>query len=520
MLGPVNTHSAPINLYRSSEQTDPNVAHLNNFIDDLATHHPAAYAALSEIINRQEESQLKAALQEGPDRLPASIMTFLSLLTPPLRERFAILSHTEAYTLLAALVPTSQPRSDGEDVKNSIQNLATHHHSPVAPIHTTYQQLALWVGFMLRPLVFLLNLFKPTQAPTMSEEALQNASQATDTLSQQRMQERRIPSVVVTVIHKGQVIKTAAYGKAQYNIINPNDKSLELTADTQTVYRVNSLSKQFTATAILKLVEQGLVDLEASISTYIKNAPPEWKAITVRQLMTHRAGLPYQLAGEYPPISEQDQFPVPEDYLSRLLAQEPKPGRHIYSNVGYDLLGVIIKNVTQKPYSTFMQETFFTPLQMTRTGVSANIVNTDNFAIGYALQPGGTQILTATNSLPDNSLPDNFNEDVPLAGAGILSTIEDMAKWELALQGTQMLSKASKQILEQSLSEVWAQGKTDNGTTFLSAGGTGWGYNSSFIRYPASQSAVIVMANFDGTSAGSANISELAFEIAQLYPLA
>ena len=405
-----------------------------------------------------------------------------------------------------------QVPSHGQSVTNPVRNLFSTKSPLVAPIQLTYQQLVLWVKFIFRPLVDLINLCKPSKAAVTFENSLQDISTVIDTLVQQRRQERQIPSVVMAVIHQGQIIKTAAYGKAQDNTINPDDKLLE--ANTDTVYRVDSLSKQFTATAIIKLVEQGLAKLDEPIHTYLENTPPAWETITVRQLITHQAGFQYQLdEGEYPSIREQDQFPISQDYLARLFAQKPDPGKHIYSNIGYDILGIIIKNVTQKPYSAFMQETFFTPLKMSRTGIFANASNTDNFAIGYALQPGEAKNLTATNSYPDI-----INEDIPLAGAGILSTIEDMAQWELALQGNQLLSEASKHTLEHSLTDVWTRGRTDTGTPFLSASGVGWGYNASFIRYPASQSAVIVIANFDGTTGDSANIAELAFEIAQLYP--
>lgn len=328
------------------------------------------------------------------------------------------------------------------------------------------------------------------------------------------MQARHIPSVVVTVIHHGEVIKTEAYGQAQDNTIDPTSRSVP--AGTQTVYRLDSLTKQFTATAIMKLVEQDLIDLDVPIHRYIAQAPASWEGITVRHLITHQAGFAYQLPdGQYPSITEQDEFPGPETYLTRLFAQQPEIGKHIYSNIGYELLGVIIKNVTQQSYSAFMQDTFFTPLGMLDTGVTANTNNTANFAIGYVMQSAGEDA-TLT---PVNSLPQLINEDIPLAGAGILSTIEDMAIWERALQDPAFLNPESQQTLWESSQGVWTPGKTDNGTTFLSASGVGWGYNTSYIRYPASQSAVIIMANLDGTQADSANIPELAFEIAQLYSL-
>jgi CubicO group peptidase (beta-lactamase class C family) len=436
--------------------------------------------------------------------------------------------------------------STDAEVTHSLHLLNDKYSQDVAPIQTMHQKLALFVVLLLQPIVFLLNLFKSAQ-PTVAEnsqqdtpkvrdaliqqptvvapivetpstrESIQAISTITDALIDDAMQARHIPSVVVSVIHQGQIVKTAAYGVAQDNRalaeVIPDFKRVELLpANTETVYRVDSLSKQFTAAAILKLVEQGYVNLDATIDTYIIDAP--WKDITVRQLITHEAGFAYQLSGEkYPSIATQDQFPIPQDYSTRLFDQERDPGKHIYSNIGYDILGVIIKNITKKSYSAFMQETFFTPLKMANTGVSNTVSDTDNFAIGYALQ-GTEKTLAALNFNP--FIDEEINEDIPLAGAGIFSTIEDMTRWEFALQGSSILSRASKQLLSDL---VWSAGETDEGTTFLATSGVGWGYNASFIRYPASQSAVIVMANLNGTGPDNANIAELAFEIAQLYPL-
>jgi CubicO group peptidase (beta-lactamase class C family) len=506
MIGPSHTHISTATLYASSSQIELDTQALTDFVQDLATQHPAAYRALTTLVQQHQEDQLKQALQ-APDEFPDSL--FLSLLTPALREQLARLSHTQAYPSLAKIIREAPSHTDG--VKHTIYSLFAKASPLFAPIQTTYQQLKFWVSTMISTLAPLFEVFIPKTSVIAYDLAA--ISEATDLLIEQKIQEEQIPSVVVAVVYQGQVVKTSAYGKAQDNEINSDDKLLA--ANTQTVYRLDSLTKQFTATAMMKLVERGLVKLDEPISTYIKNTPQAWDAITIRHLITHHAGFQYQLEEEeYPTLYEQDQYPVPQDYLAQLFAQKPEPGKYIYSNIGYDLLGVVIKNVTQKPYSGFMKETFFAPLQMKHTGSYANASNTDNFAIGYALQPGPAKTLTATNSYPDI-----INEDIPLAAAGILSTIEDMVKWELALQGDDLLSTASKRMLEQSFVEVWAPGKTDRGAIFLSASGVGWGYNTSFIRYPASHSAVIVMANFDGTGADSPDMSALAFEIAQLYPL-
>ena len=173
---------------------------------------------------------------------------------------------------------------------------------------------------------------------------------------------RRIPGLSVAVVRDGKVVKAKGYGLASVELSVP--------ATAETIYPIGSLSKQFTATAVLLLVQDGKgADWTTQSGKYLADLPQTWQTITVRELLNQTSGIP-----EWVPDPDKDPllkaYPLAE--IVRHAAEKPlafPPGTsYAYSNTNYNLLAGIIEKVSGKPYGDFLQERLFKPLDMSATG--------------------------------------------------------------------------------------------------------------------------------------------------------
>jgi D-alanyl-D-alanine carboxypeptidase len=298
-----------------------------------------------------------------------------------------------------------------------------------------------------------------------------------------QLNERHIPGAAVAVIRNGKVVKIKGYGVASLEFSVP--------VTTDTVFEIGSVSKQMTAAGILLLVEEGRVGLDEKISKYLPNTPETWKDVTVRHLLTHSAGIK-----SYSSLTGFDlirRLKV-KDFID-LLAPHPlefTPGeRNIYSNTGFTLLAYVIESVSGKPYIDFMQERIFRPLGMTRTADRDPQFIIRNRATGY--EWNGERYTGRSWDLTD------------LKGAGsIVSTIEDMVKWDAAVSGNTFLGPSSK-------GQWWTPFTFNDGKR--SVYGFGWrisdirghrlightgqtaGFGSANFRYPDHGLTVIALTN-------------------------
>ena len=190
------------------------------------------------------------------------------------------------------------------------------------------------------------------------------------------MARRHIPGMTVAVVRDGKVVKSQGYGLA--------DVELSLPATAETIYPLGSISKQFTATGIMLLVQAGKVGLDDPLRKYIPSLPEAWHKITVRTLLNQTSGIP-----EWVPNLSKD--PVLKTYtlteIVRHAASKPlafTPGtRFGYSNTNYNLLAGIIEKAAGKPYGSFLQEHLFKPLGMDATGVYDPQVIVKSRSAGY-----------------------------------------------------------------------------------------------------------------------------------------
>ena len=304
------------------------------------------------------------------------------------------------------------------------------------------------------------------------------------------MKKRQIPGLALAVVKDGKVIKGKGYGLANVE--------LDVSVTPDSVFELASVTKQFTATAIMMLVEEGKVGLDDKISKYLTNAPDTWSGITVRHLLTHTAGLKDDF---WPPLSSvwlanytraqkfESASKLPLDFL---------PGeRWGYSDQGYFLLGMIIEQVSGKRYRDFLAERIFKPLKMTATTVKDQWEIIKNRTPGYRLRDG--KLAHVRRDVQDE-LPASY---------GVMSTVKDLAKWDAALYSERILKKSS-------LDQMWTPVKLNSGSTHNY--GFAWvldeirghwvighgGITGTYIfRLPDDELTVIVLTNLSMASGSS-----------------
>lgn len=244
------------------------------------------------------------------------------------------------------------------------------------------------------------------------------------------MAKRHIPGLTVAVVRDGKIVKEQGYGLADMEASAP--------ATPATVYMLASMSKQFTATGVMLLVQDGKVGLDDAVGKYLDGLPKTWRGITVRQLLNQTSGIP-----EWVPNPNKD--PLLKAYTLAEIAEHAAvkplafaPGtRFEYSNTNYNLLAGIIEKASGKPYDEFLRARIFGPLGMSETAMYDPEEIARNRAVGYT-RVGG--------KLFNNVL---VYDPSFLAGAGGLqSTVGDLVKWDAALASGAVLPASS-------LAQMW-----------------------------------------------------------------
>src|SRR5215831_379687 len=174
----------------------------------------------------------------------------------------------------------------------------------------------------------------------------------------------------VLIVHDGKILFSNGYSMADWDDQVPNT--------SQTKFHVGSLTKQFTAMAIMILQEQGKLHVQDLLCMYIPNCPAAWQPVTIQQILTHTSGIP-QLDSPVPTSSPQDWFARYNNVHLAFAAG----AQFSYCNVCYQILGYIIERVSREPYSIFEQQAIFNRLQMRNTGFDPDYLSLPDHAIGY-----------------------------------------------------------------------------------------------------------------------------------------
>ncbi len=178
-----------------------------------------------------------------------------------------------------------------------------------------------------------------------------------DAVVRAEMHLEQIPGLAIAIVDHGKVVLARGYGYANV------EQSAPVTVDT--VFQSGSVGKQFTAAAVMLLVEDGRLSLDDPVTQYLPEAPPEWKAIRIRHLLTHTAGIPDYRTEALP--ADMRRSYTERELVQMVCASKPEfpPGeRYSYSNPGYLLLGAIIGRVGGRHYSDLLGERVFRPLGM------------------------------------------------------------------------------------------------------------------------------------------------------------
>jgi D-alanyl-D-alanine carboxypeptidase len=260
---------------------------------------------------------------------------------------------------------------------------------------------------------------------------------------------QNIPGLSIAVVKDGQIVKAAGYGLA--------DRKLKLAATPETVFHVGSIGKQFVATGIMLLVQEGRLSVDDPISKHLKGIPVAWNGISIRHLLTHTSGMIREEPG-LQPFRDRIQSEVVKTAYSLPLLFAPGE-KWAYSNTGYALLGEIISAASGRPWSEYITEKVFVPSGMRSTFP----VNTKE------------AIASRARGYSDNDkLIEAEHWRSLYAAGGFLSTVLDLAKWDAALYTDRILSDSTRR-------QMWTPVQLNDGTSHPY--GFGWEINSSMMGH-------------------------------------
>ncbi len=319
-----------------------------------------------------------------------------------------------------------------------------------------------------------------------------------------------IPGGLVAVASRGQIIHLKTYGMANVELSVPVTDS--------TVFEIGSISKQFVSAAAMLLVQENELGLDHPIHKYLPDLPSEWLGVTVRQLLTHTSGIP-----DYEEIRTYDvyRFRLTPEEVIRIAHSRPMdfaPGAgYYYSNTGYFILSMIVERIEGRPLGQVLKARIFVPLGMTQTRMADPEAIIRHRASGYWVNKAGELI---------NRNPTETSST--LGAGGILSSAYDLAKWDEALYGDQLLSAESKAamwtpaILPNGKNTGYAFGwnvRPYKGLKSQSHGGQVAGFVASFSRFPEHEAAIIVFLNRYRVSGNRLKVAVLHTFIPSLGPI-
>jgi CubicO group peptidase (beta-lactamase class C family) len=320
---------------------------------------------------------------------------------------------------------------------------------------------------------------------------------AVDRFIRAELARQRIPGMSVAILRGDSVLLARGYGLA--------NREHRVPATDSTLYNVGSVTKQFTAAAIVLLSQQGRFRLEDPITRYLPEGSAVWSGVTIRHLLTHTSGIPQDTTLDY-----SREYSESELVRSAARPLEFEPGElESYSSTGYDLLGVIIHRVTGRFWGDFVEEHIFRPLRMRTARVNSDTDTVPNRASGYF-------IVNDTLQSPE-PVSRSINA---VAGGGLSFTVRDLAHWAIGLNHGKVLGRAGLEL-------SWTPVRLNRAGTYPY--GLGWnlveqrgyrrighsgswqGFHATIQRYPDFNLTVIVLLNL-----GQANSEGIAVGIAGL----
>lgn len=300
-------------------------------------------------------------------------------------------------------------------------------------------------------------------------------------------------SGAVLVSKKGEIILSKGYGWSDRENKIPNTSS--------TVFNIGSVTKQFTASAILKLVEQGEIKISDKISAYFEQTPIDKRDITIHQLLTHTSGISNRAGGFRYDEASKEQFL--KDFFESKLQSIPGTN-HQYANANYIMLTAVLESVSEQSYASFLNKNLFEPSGMNYTGYKSITFSPEKLAHGYYYNR--TDEKWVDWGTTQKHLPYNNKHWYSIGKGDIHSTVDDLYKWHLVLKDNEVLSSKTRRILEsphvaenESLTSYygygWAISKTNRGTKIVTHNGSNGIYFADFIRFIDDDVTIIYLTN-------------------------
>jgi CubicO group peptidase (beta-lactamase class C family) len=301
----------------------------------------------------------------------------------------------------------------------------------------------------------------------------------------------------VLVSKDGEVLFAEGLGMA--------DEANGIANSPETRFRIGSMTKQFTAMAILMLASEGLLATTDPVCDYLDECPDGWGGITIEHLVAHTSGIAnFTDQAVFDPLKAATPAETVASVAEIPLAFDPGEG-WAYSNTGYILLGMVIERVAGMPYEAYLQERIFEPLKMADSGYEDG--QTEGLAVGYASGFAEAPPLDMT---------------VPYAAGGLFSTVLDLQRWSDALDTAALVDAASMERFVTPLydsTDRWSlgyafgvyAGEADGHQVVAHSGGIN-GFTSNMARYPDDRLAVVLLTNREE----SGDLEGLAASVARL----
>jgi CubicO group peptidase (beta-lactamase class C family) len=319
--------------------------------------------------------------------------------------------------------------------------------------------------------------------PVPNEEAVQVAALF------EHFNEGKQPGAAVLVIKDGQVVFMQGFGYADI------DNDVRISADSS--FRLGSVSKQFTTTAIAVLAEEGELNFDDLITVHIPELD-NWPGVTVRHLMEHTSGIPdYYEKGYYDDYDQDGPMAKMSD-LVEILSSYPDPDfppgeKYVYNNGAYEVLAIIVERVSGMPFSDFLKERVFAPAGMsTATTFNSSRSDIPNRVFGYSKTESGYEL---------NDY-DAFND--MLGDGGVYATLKDFIAWDNSLY-------ANSVVTSETLAEMYTSAQLNNGESTdygfgwgvgafhghrkIGHGGSWVGFRTNIARYPEENLTIVVLTN-------------------------
>ena len=351
-------------------------------------------------------------------------------------------------------------------------------------------------------LVAAIPVLAGAEAPLREQPRMADAIAVFDLWVEQHIAHRGVPGLSVAVVFDQEIVWSKGYGFA--------DLEAQAPATPSTVYRIGSITKLFTSTAILLLRDQGKLRLDDPVSIYlpwfrVPNPFPDAPEITIRQLLTHTAGLSRE--ADFPYWTDH-VFPTREELEKAVLKQvviNPPETTYHYSNLGMSLLGEIVTQVSGQPWADYVQEYVLDPLAMQSSSTAPDGELLQRLAKAYMLEgPDGTR-----------KVMEYYTEGAIAPAASIVSTVEDLAGFA-SLQfrdgpaaGSQILKGSTLREMQRVhwVYDSFSGGRGlgfsishRDGKNFVGHGGSIGGNVSNLLMVPSEKIAVIVAINADDGS--------------------